>query len=63
MKKSNTTLYRARKNTVNVLIHILLAVLCTIWVLPIAWIVLISFKAKDGPYMDTLIPAEFTIDN
>ena len=34
-----------RKRIVNFLVHVLLAVLALIWVMPIVWIVLTSFRA------------------
>ena len=37
-----------RKRIVNFLVHVLLAVLALIWVMPIVWIVLTSFRAEPG---------------
>ena len=39
-----------RKRIVNFLVHVLLAVLALIWVMPIVWIVLTSFRAEPGAY-------------
>ena len=48
---------------INVLIHVLLAVLAVIWLLPIAWIVLTSFRAEPGAYTTTVLPQEYTLNN
>lgn len=48
---------------VNVLVHILLAVLALIWVLPIFWIVLTSFRAEPGAYTSTFLPQGYTLNN
>ena len=39
-----------RKRIVNILVHVFLAVLAVIWVMPIFWIVLTSFRAEPGAY-------------
>lgn len=52
-----------RKRAVNFLVHLLLAVLAVIWVLPILWIVLTSFRAEKGAYTNTFLPQAYTLDN
>ena len=52
-----------RKKVVNVLVHALLALLAIIWLLPIAWIVLTSFRAEPGAYTNTVLPQGYTLDN
>ena len=39
-----------RRVAINVLVHVMLAILRIIWVLPIIWIVLTSFRAEPGAY-------------
>ena len=48
---------------VNVLVHILLGILALIWVLPIFWIVLTSFRAEPGAYTSTFLPQGYTLNN
>ena len=48
---------------VNVLVHILLAVLAFIWLLPIFWIVMTSFRAEPGAYTNTFLPQGYTLNN
>ena len=45
-----------RRRLVNFLVHLLLAILAIIWVLPIFWIVLTSFRAEPGAYTSTFLP-------
>ena len=61
--KKQTTSYKAKKRTVNILVHVLLAVLAIIWVFPIAWVVMISFRAEKGSYTSSFLPKSFTLDN
>ena len=52
-----------RRRLVNFLVHLLLAVLSIIWVLPIFWIVLTSFRAEPGAYTSTFLPQGYTFNN
>ena len=52
-----------RRRLVNLLVHLLLAVLAIIWVLPIFWIVLTSFRAEPGAYTNTFLPQGYTLNN
>ena len=52
-----------RRRIVNLLVHLLLAVLAVIWVLPIVWIILTSFRAEAGAYTTTFLPQGYTLDN
>lgn len=64
-KKNNASVTGAkvRKGFVNVLIHIFLAVLSFIWVLPIFWIILTSFRGERGSYVTSFFPKTYTFDN
>ena len=52
-----------RRRIVNLLVHVLLGVLAVIWILPILWIVLTSFRAEPGAYTKTFLPMGYTINN
>ena len=54
---------KARRFITNTACHILLAVLSIIWVLPIVYVVLTSFRKEGGTYKSYIIPKEFTLDN
>jgi len=62
-KINSTSSYRARKVTVNVLIHILLAVLSFVWIFPVLWIIMTSFRAEQGSYVPYFFPKAYTLDN
>lgn len=47
----------------NGLIHLLLAFLSFVWVLPIAWIVMTSLRVEKGSYISTFFPKGYTLDN
>ena len=52
-----------RRRAVNILVHLLLAVLACIWIMPIIWIVLTSFRAEPGSYVNTFFPKGYTLNN
>ncbi|MCR5793810.1 MAG: sugar ABC transporter permease [Solobacterium sp.] len=52
-----------RKRLVNLLVHILLAFLAFVWVTPIIWIVLTSFRTEKGSYVKTFFPTGYTLNN
>ena len=47
----------------NTIVHTVLAILATIWVFPIAWVVLTSFRAEKGSYVSTFLPQSYTLDH
>lgn len=63
-KKSGTSnMAKFRKIVVNVLVHIFLAILAFIWLLPIFWVVLTSFRGEKGSYVTTFFPKTYTFNN
>lgn len=52
-----------KKLITNTVVYIVLAVLAVIWVFPIFWVVLTSFRAEKGSYVSTFLPQSYTIDN
>ena len=47
----------------NFFIHVFLAMLAAVWVLPIFWIILTSFRAEQGSYVSTFFPKGYTLAN
>ena len=47
----------------NSIVHVILAVLAAIWVFPIIWVVLTSFRGEKGSYVSTFFPQSYTLDN
>lgn len=54
---------RAKRFVVNSACHVLLAVLSFIWVLPIFYVILTSFRKEGGSYKSYIWPKELTLDN
>lgn len=54
---------KAKRFITNTACHILLAVLSVIWVLPVIYVILTSFRAEPGTYKSYIIPKEFTLNN
>lgn len=52
-----------KKAVTNTVVHIILAVLAVIWVFPIFWVVLTSFRAEKGSYVSSFFPKSYTLDN
>ena len=54
---------RRRKMVTNTIVHIFLAVMCIVWLAPLAWIVIHSFRAEPGQFVTTFFPKNYTIAN
>ena len=54
---------KKKKMINNTIVHIVLAVLAIIWLFPIVWVILTSFRAEKGSYVSTFFPKAFTLDN
>ena len=60
-QKQNTR--PAGRVAVNVLVHVFLAVLAILWLLPIVWVVLTSLRAEQGAFTSTFLPRAYTFNN
>ena len=54
---------RARKMIKDTASHVLLAILSVIWILPILYVILTSFRKEGGSYKTYIFPKEYTLDN
>ena len=54
---------KRKKTVVNSLVHLLLAFLALIWMIPIVWVVMTSFRTTQIPYMETFFPTGYTLNN
>ncbi len=54
---------KLRKTIGNIIVHVILAILAFIWVLPIFWVILTSFRAEKGSYVTSFFPKSYTINN
>lgn len=62
-KNTSTNYAKMKKKLGNVFVHIILAILAFIWVLPIFWVILTSFRKKQGSYVTSFFPESYTLDN
>ena len=61
MKK--TTGIQKRKKVENSVGHIFLTILGILWILPILWLIMVSFREEPGSFTSYIIPKGFTLDN
>lgn len=61
MKKITSA--KVKKKIINVLVHAALSVLALIWLFPIFWVVITSFRGEKGSYMTTFFPKTYTVNN
>lgn len=54
---------KSRRMINDTIVHVILAILAFIWVFPIIWVVLTSFRAEKGSYVSTFLPQNYTLDN
>ena len=52
-----------RRRRLSFLLHALLAALALLWMIPVFWLLLSSFRAEPGAYTPYLWPKGFTLDN
>lgn len=60
MKKGGA---KARKFITNTFVHIGLAVMAFVWLLPIFWVIITSLRDEKGAYFKTFIPDKWTFNN
>lgn len=63
MMKTKQRSARTKNKVINVLVHLLLTVLSIIWIFPIFWVVLLSFRQQKGQYITSFWPKQFTLAN
>lgn len=54
---------KTRRFISNTVVHIVLAVLAFIWLFPIFWVIMTSFRAEPGSYVTTFFPKGYTLAN
>ena len=62
-KQKLTSSMKTRKFITNSIVHIILTILSLIWLFPIFWVVLTSFRGEKGSYISTFFPKSYTWDN
>ena len=51
------------KTIKNILAHTVLTLLAIVWVSPLVWIILTSFRAQKGAYTSSFFPKSYSLDN
>lgn len=54
---------KTRRFISNTVVHIVLAVLAFIWLFPIFWVIMTSFRAEPGSYVTSFFPKGYTLGN
>lgn len=56
--------YSSRQKLSNIVVYVILTLLSIIWLLPIAWLVILAFRGDTtGAYTPNVFPTKFTFDN
>ena len=46
-----------------ILSHVFLGLLSLLWLMPIFWVILTSFRGTKGSYSSTFLPSSYSLDN
>lgn len=60
MKKGGA---KAKKFIMNSIVHVGLAIMAFVWLLPIFWVIITSFRDEKGAYFKTFMPKAWTFNN
>lgn len=63
MKKKETVSAKTRRFISNTIVHVCLTILAIIWLFPIFWVILTSFRGEKGSYVSSFFPKTYTLDN
>lgn len=55
--------YKLRRTLSNTLIYIFLSIMAILWVLPLAWLIMTSFRGEQQVYINYVFPKTWTLDN
>ena len=55
--------YKMKKTITNVFVHLFLTILSLIWIFPLLWVIMTSFRAEKGSYSSTFFPNKLTLSN
>ena len=63
MAKNRDGGMRAKRLTGDIIIYIILASMCVIWLMPFFWVIMQSFRDGIGQYISTFLPQAYTLNN
>lgn len=55
--------YAAKRRLGNIVVYVILTVMSIVWILPIVWLILQSFRGESGTSVSYLFPKEWTFNN
>lgn len=58
-----TKSYTSKRNHTKYLIYAILIIMSIIWLFPIAWIIMTSFRGEGGAFVPYIVPKSFTLEN
>ncbi len=58
-----TKSYASSRRVTNIIVYVILAVMVVIWILPILWLLLQSFRGEKAVFTDYLFPKQWTFNN
>lgn len=62
-KEKKTASMRTRGIISDTVVHIVLAALSILWIIPVLWIILLSFSTQKGSYVTSFFPKGYTFKN
>lgn len=54
---------KMKKRVTNVIVHAFLTVLSIIWLFPVFWVIMLSFREQKGQYITSFWPSKLTLNN
>lgn len=63
MKEKTSGSMKQRRQMGNAAVYIILILISILWLIPILWVILTSFRAEGGSFSSSFIPHQFTISN
>lgn len=61
--QAKTSGIKIKKKISNFFVHVFLAILSAIWLVPVFWVILTSFRGEKGSYVTTFFPKTYTFAN
>lgn len=58
-----TKSYKSKRNHTKYLIYAILIIMSIVWLFPIAWIIMTSFRGEGGAFVPYIVPKSFTFEN
>ena len=63
MAKNFSGSVKAKRIATDIIVHIFLAIVAVVWLIPFVWLIAHSFRADPGQFCRTFFPQNYTLDN